>query len=54
MAVAAPGEEDAGREGQDAQARQGHDAVLCQRRFEEAERRSEEGGHLKRWRSFAL
>jgi hypothetical protein len=41
-AVAAQGEKTGGQESQDAQAWQGHDAILRQRHFEEAKRSEEE------------
>ena len=42
VAVAAPGEKDRGQESQDAQARQGHDAILRQCHFEKVKRAKEE------------
>jgi len=42
VAVAAPGEKARGQESQDAQAWQGHDAILCQCHFEEVKRSEEE------------
>jgi len=42
VAVAAQGEKARCQESQDAQARQGHDAILCQCHFEEVKRSEEE------------